>query len=338
MTDWRAGRRNAITDVPGIRVGHWSDRRRGTGCTVILCEAGATAAVDVRGGAPGTRETDVLAVTNLVRACHAVVLCGGSAFGLAACDGVMQFLAERGAGFGTTARPVPIVSGAVVFDLSLGSAQAAPGAQAGHRAARAATGGRVAEGTVGAGTGVTVAKLLGPERALKGGLGTASLLGPREIIVGAVTVTNSVGVIVDPDRAEVVAAPRADDAGFLDLPEVLERRPDALEALVENTTLAVVATNAMLAPEALQRISYAAHDGLARTITPVHTLADGDTAFALSTGALEIAQADIASVHVLAQRAVELAVVRSVRNATGLHGIPAAAEWADEAGRGKRRV
>ncbi len=327
MTEWAVGRRNALTDIRGIRVGHWSDRRRGTGCTAILCEAGAAAAVDVRGGAPGTRETDVLAVTNLVRACHGIVLCGGSAFGLAACDGAMRYLSERGAGFGTTARPVPIVSGAVVFDLGLGSSNAAPDAAAGYRAARAATGGGVAEGTVGAGTGVTVAKLLGHARALKGGLGTASLSGPRGIIAGALAVTNSVGTIVDPETGESVAAPRADSGGFVELPEVLEQRPDALEALVENTTLVVVATNATLAPEALQRIAYAAHDGIARTITPAHTLADGDTAFALSTGALEITPADVATVHVLAQRAAELSLLRSVRLATGLHGVPSAAEW-----------
>src|SRR6188768_2821764 len=214
MASWQPGPRNAITDVPGIRVGHFTDRRNLTGSTVILCESGAAAAVDTRGGAPGTRETDVLGLANLVRRCHAVVLTGGSAFGLAAADGVMRWLSERGSGFETAHRPVPIVSAAVLYDLGLGNANAHPTAEDGYRAAARAKGGAVAEGNVGAGTGATAAKLLGPEHALKAGLGTASLLGPDDIVVGAIVATNAVGSIVDPDTGKVVAGPRAPRGRF----------------------------------------------------------------------------------------------------------------------------
>lgn len=327
--EWTPGKRNGLTDVKGIRVGHWTHRRQGTGCTAIICEEGAGAAVDVRGGAPGTRETDVLGLPNLVRTCHGIVLCGGSAFGLAACEGAMQFLSERGAGVETKIRPVPIVSGAVVFDLGLGSGEGAPGAPEGYRASANATGGKIPEGSVGAGTGTTVAKLLGADHALKGGLGTASLVGPRGITVAALAVTNSVGSIIDPSSGQVIAGPRAENDGFVALQETLEKRLEAMEAAVENTTLIVVATNATLPPEGLQRIAYAAHDGLARVVVPAHTLADGDTAFALSTRQLEIAAHDATTVHILAQLAVEEALLRSVRLATGLHGVPSAGEWQD---------
>ena len=323
--EWPAGKRNALTDVRGIRVGHWTSRRKGTGCTAIVCEEGMAAAVDVRGGAPGTRETEVLALPNLVRVCHAIVLTGGSAFGLAACDGAVRYLAERGVGFIGKARPVPIVSGAVLFDLALG-ADTAPGADEGYRAAASATGGRVREGTIGAGTGATVAKMLGAERAVKGGLGTASLTGPRGIMTAALAVTNALGAIVDPGIGAIVAAPRDNSGGFVSETDVLEERIDASEGLLANTSLMVVATNAVLPPEALQRLTFAAHDGLARVAVPAHTIADGDTAFALSGRSLEIADHDLVTVHLLAQRAVETALLRGVRAAEGLYDIPSASE------------
>ncbi len=328
MADWPSGPRNAITDVPGIRVGQFTDRRKATGCTVILCETSTAAAVDTRGGAPGTRETDVLGLANLVRRCHAVLFTGGSAFGLGAADGVMRYLAERGAGFPTAHRPVPIVSAAVLYDLGIGNPLAFPTAENGYRAAARAKAGAVTEGSVGAGTGATVAKLLGADHLLKGGLGTASLVGPDGIVVGAIAATNAVGSVVDPATAKLVAGPRTGRGRFLALPEAMARRTEALAATPgENTTLICVATNAALEPHQLQRICTHAHDGFARVVSPAHTTGDGDIAFAVSMGTLEVAPSHALTVGVLAARAVEMAILRSVTLATSLSGAPSAAEW-----------
>ena len=328
MAGWQAGPRNAITDVPGIRVGHFTDKRAATGCTVILCDSSTAAAVDTRGGAPGTRETDVLGLANLVRKCHAVCFTGGSAFGLASADGVMRFLAEQEVGFATAHRPVPIVSAAVLYDLGLGNPKAAPSADDGYLAATRAKGGSVAEGSVGAGTGATVAKLCGPEQALKGGLGTASLLGPDGIVVGALVATNAVGSVVDPDTGKMIAGPRGKPGRFLTLPEALVRRAEAIEATPgENTTLICVATNAKLEPHHLQRICTHAHDGFARAVVPAHTTGDGDIAFAVSMGVIEVAPHHLLTIGALAARAVEMAVLRSVSQAKALGGMPSAADW-----------
>jgi L-aminopeptidase/D-esterase-like protein len=326
-----AGKQNAITDVAGIRVGHWTDRRGGTGCTVVLCEGAQVAAVDVRGGAPGTRETDVLGGANLVRVCHAVVFCGGSVFGLDAATGVTRYLSEREVGFATTARTVPIVSAAVLFDLGVGKATAAPNAEAGYRAARRAGGGKVERGTTGAGTGATVGKILGADSAMKGGVGTASVVGPRGLVVGALVVTNAVGAIMDASTGEVVAAPRADQAGALvPLGEALERRTAEMDALVENTTLVCVATNGVVEHATAQRMAFQAHNGLARTILPVHTTGDGDVAFAIGMGQVETKPHDALALGAMTTLAVERAVLDSIHSATGLHGVPSAAEWMGE--------
>lgn len=325
--DWTPGKNNAITDVPGIRVGHWTDRKAGTGCTVVLCEDSQVVAADSRGGAPGTREIDVLGAANVVRKSHAVVLSGGSAFGLAAADGVMRWCAEHGIGFPTTRRLVPIVSSAVLFDLSVGSATAFPDGDAGYAAASSARRGRVREGNIGAGTGATVAKLLGPERALKAGLGTASVAGPRGLIVGALAATNAAGLIFDPETAALVAGPRDDAGGFISLHETVRRRDAQMEALLENTTLICVATNATLQHHQLQRLAVHAHDGLARVAAPAHTFSDGDTVFAIGMGGIEPQPDDPLITGVLAMRAVEQAVLRSVRLAKGAGGLPSASEW-----------
>lgn len=318
------GRSDAITDVPGVRVGHWTDRRGATGCTAVLFSGAPLAAVDARGGAPGTRETDVLAGPNLVRRCDAVVFAGGSAFGLAAASGVTRWCAEHGMGFDTTIRRVPIVPSAVIFDLAVGDPGAVPGEDAGYRAAAAARRGRIATGSVGAGTGATVAKLLGPERRVKGGLGTASLVGPRGLIVGALVVANSVGLVTDPATGELVAGPFDDDGTMLDLDATLARRPPRPESPAENTTLVCLATNASLDHPALQRLAYQAHNGLARTIQPVHTLGDGDIAFALATAVLDPSPDDALLAGVMAVRVVERAIVRAVRDARKLAGVRAA--------------
>jgi len=328
--------RDAITDVPGIKVGHWTNRRAATGCTVVLSTAGVIGGVDVRGAAPGTRETDLLRPENTVDEVHAVMITGGSAFGLDAAGGVMRYLEERGVGYRFGGQVVPIVPAANLFDLSVGLPRR-PDAAAGYRAAARATGGRVAEGSVGAGTGATVAKSAGRERLLKGGIGTASEQLDSGVIVGAIVAVNAGGSIRDPRSGEVLAAPRADGSGFIDLDAHLRRGEywprsdddgaDGEEPGPENTTLAVVATNARLTKAQASRLATVCHDGFARTIWPAHGGGDGDVIFALATGEIELATPGRGALEAMASRAVERAVLRGVRLATGLAGVPSAAEW-----------
>ena len=322
-----------ITDVAGIRVGHWSSRRRATGVTVVLAPPGTVGGVDVRGGAPGTRETDLLRPGTRVEEVHALLLSGGSAPGLAAADGVVRLLQERGVGL-TVGPPgreqrIPIVPGAILYDLSVGPAWS-PGPEQGYRAARAARGGRVAEGSVGAGTGATVAKVAGSGGGVKGGIGTAGerLLGAAgegggEVTVAALVAVNALGAVVDPATGALAAAPRVD--GEAADPLELLRRGAAPTPGV-NTTLAVVATDARLTKAQASVLASAAHAGLARTIVPVATRGDGDTAFGLATGAVAMAPERLVALEALAARAVERAVLRAVRLATGLHGVPAASD------------
>jgi L-aminopeptidase/D-esterase-like protein len=326
---WETGRHDAITDVAGIRVGHWTERRAATGCTVIRCEEATFVAVDCRGGAPGTRETEVLAPSNVVRRAHAIVLTGGSAFGLASASGVMRYLSEQGVGFPTTAAPVPIVPAAVLFDLGIGRPDAFPGEEAGYLAAKRAKGGAVEQGSAGAGTGATVAKMLGMPRAMKGGIGTASVIGPRGLIVGALVANNAVGSMVDPETAQIVAAPRDEEGTFIPGAEVVRRRTAEMEALLENTSLICVATNADVQHHQLQRLATQAHDGLARVVVPAHTFADGDIAFAIAMGQLPIEPDDTTVLGMMTVHAVERALVHSIRSASSLHGVPA---WKDVCG------
>jgi L-aminopeptidase/D-esterase-like protein len=346
--------RDAITDVPGIRVGHWTDRRAATGCTVVLYPHGAVGGVDVRGGAPGTRETDLLDPLNLVEEVHAVLLTGGSAMGLDAASGVVRYLRERGYGFHLGPHTVPIVPGAVLFDLGVGR-ERWPDADAGYRAARGATGGRVEQGSVGAGTGATIAKLTGPDRRLKGGLGTASEFIDTGVIVGAIVAVNAVGVVRDPATGKVVAGVRDLEAAgvsrgrrqsrFVDIDaflrtgrgwpqpggegageEPLEVAKGAADA-GGSTTIAVVATNARLTKTQASRLATVCHDGFARAIWPVHTRGDGDTIFTLATGEVDVEGPGYLALEAMATRAVERAIVQGVRLATGLAGVPSASEW-----------
>jgi L-aminopeptidase/D-esterase-like protein len=323
--------RDAITDVPGIRVGHWTDRRAATGCTAVLCEKGAVGGVDVRGGAPGTRETDLLRPGTLVQGMHAVVLTGGSAWGLDAAGGVMRYLEERGVGWSFGAGPVPVVVGAVLYDLRLGRSDVRPDAEAGYRACRAARAGAVAQGSVGAGTGATVAKAIGMERCLKGGLGTASEAlpsGDGGLIVGALVAVNCFGEVADPASGQVIAGPRAlpGKGSFVSTIDVLRGGEQAPWG-AESTTLAVVATNARLTKEYACRLASIAHDGLARTIRPLHTLGDGDIVFTMATGQAAVEPMRYVALEALAARAVERAVLKAVREARGLAGVPSAGEW-----------
>jgi L-aminopeptidase/D-esterase-like protein len=320
---------DAITAVPGLRVGHWTNRRAATGCTVVLCEGGAVAAVDVRGGAPGTRETDVLQPGNLVDRVHAVLLSGGSAFGLDAATGVMRFLEERGVGVPTPGGPVPIVVGAVLYDLSIGRADVRPDAEAGYSACQAARAGRFAQGSVGAGAGATVGKALGHGRAVKGGIGSAAEAIAGGTVVAALVAVNCFGDVVDPDSGRILAGPRDREGGFVDTLDVLRKRPPSLLFGATNSTIGVVATNARLTRDQAYRLAVTAHDGLARAVRPAHTLVDGDVLFALATGAQEQV-ADIIALSALAARAVERAIVRAMAEAKGLAGVPSAGEWANQ--------
>lgn len=331
--------RDAITDVPGIKVGHWTNRRAATGCTVVLCEGGAIGGVDVRGAAPGTRETDLLRPGNTVQEVHAVVLSGGSAYGLDAASGVMRYLEERGVGYEFVGIRVPIVPAAILNDLRVGRSDVRPDAEAGYRAAKAAKGGRVAQGSVGAGTGATVAKALAFSHCIKGGVGTASERGYDGLVMGALVAINAGGDIIDSSTGETIAGPRAEGGGFECAVEIMregrlwapERQP---EGPPENTTIAVVATNAALSKEQANRLATVAHDGVARAIRPAHLPGDGDAIFALATGEVAVDARSYRMVEALAARALERAIVRAVLCAEGLAGIPSAREWA----KGPRRL
>jgi L-aminopeptidase/D-esterase-like protein len=318
---------NAITDVDGIRVGHDTDAENATGCTVILCPpAGAIAGVDARGPAPATRETDLLRPAHLVERAHAILLTGGSAFGLEAAAGVMKYLEEQKIGFDTRVARVPIVPAAAIFDLAIGSASVRPNADAGYRAARAASADVAAEGNVGAGTGATVGKLLGLPRATKAGLGSASQTIGKGIVVGALVVVNAFGDVVDPRTGEILAGTRKPiGKGFLDTASAL--KGDLAQTVLgfTNTTIGVVATNAALTKEQVNLVAMMAHDGYARAIRPAHTLLDGDVIFALSTGKARGDAESTFSVSAIghaAAEAIATAIVRAVNAAESSHGVP----------------
>ncbi|MBI5290812.1 MAG: P1 family peptidase [Chloroflexi bacterium] len=318
-----------LTDVPGLKVGHWTNLEAATGCTVTLCPQGAVAGVDVRGSAPGTRETDLLDPVNMVEKVHAILIGGGSAYGLAAADGVMRWLEEHGYGFDVGVAKVPIVPAAILFDLGIGSAKVRPDAAAGYAACEAATEGPVALGNAGAGTGATTGKALGFNQATKAGLGSSSKQIAGGIVVAAMVAVNAFGDVYDPKTQQIIAGVRKlAGGGFADTVKVAESllgRTIASLAAGRNTTLAVVATNAALTKSGATKVAQMAHDGLARTIRPVHTMFDGDTVFALSCGDR---QADLNLIGALAADVLAEAVVSAVMSAESLAGIPAARELA----------
>lgn len=315
---------DALTDVPGILVGQWTDLDAATGCTVVLCPPeGAVAAYAQLGGAPGTRETDLLSPGNVVQRAHALLLTGGSAYGLDAAGGVMRWLEEAGRGYETKTARVPIVPAAVIYDLGVGRADVRPDGAAGY-AACAAAGRAVERGTAGAGTGATVAKLAGLERAVKGGTGTASESLGSGGTVGALAIVNTVGEIVDPETGTIVAGIRAlEGEERLSALEHLRRRHEKRTPVIENTTVAVVATDIALDRTGLLRVALMAHSGMARTMRPSHSPADGDTVFALSTALIQQEQPDIMAIGALAARALERAILDGVCRATALAGFPA---------------
>lgn len=312
-----------LCDVGGLRLGHWTDERRPTGCSVVLCPQGVTAGVDVRGAAPGSRETDLLRPENTVQQVHALVLSGGSAFGLDAASGVMRWLRERGHGLQVGPACVPIVPAAVIFDLWLGDPALTPDADAGYAACEAA-GHDAARGGVGAGTGATVGKLLGLQGAMKSGLGMASLrVGTTTL--SALAVVNAVGDVVDPATGQLVAGARGADGRLRGTARSLLAGEIPIRPLPgAATTLVVVATDARLDKAQATKLAQMAHDGLARSIHPVHQPSDGDIVFTLATGAS--GPADLGLLGVMAVEAVAEAVLDAVRSAQGLPGLPAAAE------------
>lgn len=296
--------------IPGLRVGHWTDLDAATGCTVVLCEAGAITGVDVRGAAPATRETDLLRPGSLVGRAHAILLTGGSAFGLSAATGVMRFLEERGAGFPTQAGPVPIVPAAALFDLGIGRSDVRPDAAAGYAACQAASD-TVGEGCVGAGTGATVAKLGGPGGSVKSGIGMAAQTLADGTQVAALIAVNAVGAVYEPRTGAPIAVPRTSQAGGRPLGGT-------------NTTIGVIATTARLDSAGVNRLATIGHDGLALAIRPAHTAYDGDTLFALSLPGPDAHPPDVLALGLAATEVVAEAIVRAVRAATSLHGVPSA--------------
>jgi L-aminopeptidase/D-esterase-like protein len=317
-----------LTSVAGLKVGHFTLAERPTGCTVVLAEEGVVAGVDVRGAAPGTRDTDLLAPENVVERVHGILLAGGSAFGLEAAGGVMRYLEERGIGYQFGRARVPIVPAAILFDLGVGDASIRPTADCGYRAARGATADAVAEGSLGAGAGATVGKLRGLAHAMKGGVGSAAIMLPSGLVVAALVVTNGVGDVVDPATGAIVAGARLDDGvGFADARALLRAGLPPTARPAEQTTLAVVATNARLSKAQATKMAQMAHDGLARSIYPVHTPVDGDTVFALATGS-HTADLNLLLTGSLAADVTAEAVLRAVRAATGLPGLPAVRDLA----------
>ena len=311
-----------LCDVPGVLVGHATDEHGTTGCTAVLFDnpAGAIVGVDVRGSSPGTRETDRLGPIGAVRPTHGLLLTGGSAFGLAAADGVVRFLEEKGVGLDVGVARIPLVSAAVLFDVVVGDPSVRPNAEMGYRAASSATAGDFAQGSVGAGAGATVAKVLGMDRAMKGGIGSASVHLEDGLVVGALAAVNAFGEVRDPWTRKVIAGPRLEDGTLGDTVELLSEASDRLR-WGENTTLGIVATNARLSKPQVNKVAQMAHDGLARTVYPVHTTVDGDVVFAAGTGEVEAAP-DV--VGAWGARVIEEAIIHAVLAAKGSNGIPAA--------------
>ena len=326
-----AGDAGSITRVAGIEVGQFTDTRRPTGCTVVMAREGAVAGVDVRGAAPGTRETDLLHPSNLVDKVHAIMLAGGSAWGLEAATGAVRWLEERGVGLDVAVGRLPIVPAAVLFDLLVGDMRIRPDAAAGYAACAAASSADPTEGNVGAGAGAVVGKVFGIQHAMKGGVGTASVT-VDGVTVGALIACNALGDVIDPDTAQVMAGARTDDGRALrDTRRALLRGQPPQPLLAgTNTTIGVVATDAILTKAQAHRLAIAAHDGLARSINPVHTMSDGDTLFSLGTGRagkslgmMVLATMAAEATARATARAVQAA--RSVTTADGLY-LPAMAD------------
>jgi len=312
-----------IVDVPGVRVGHAENKEALTGCSVVLLDQASVCGVDVRGSAPGTRETDLLNPVNSVSVVHAICLTGGSAYGLDAAAGVMQWLEEQGRGLDVGFGLVPIVPAAVLFDLSLGDGRVRPDRRMGYQACVNASDKAVPMGNAGAGMGASVGKINGIANAMKGGLGSASRKLENGLVVGALVAVNALGHVIDPRTQEILAGPRNEQNEILDSVELMIRQSPSPFLPGSNTTIAVVASNARLTKSQATKVAQMAHDGLARTIRPIHTTADGDTVFAVATGEME---ADVDLIGTLSADVLAEAVVQAVKQAEAAGGLPA---WRD---------
>ena len=323
--------KNSITDVPGIEVGHAQNDEALTGCTVVLCRKGAVAGVDVRGGAPGTRETDLLDPINLVEKIHAVMLAGGSAYGLDAASGAMRYLEEQRIGFFTGAARVPIVPSAILYDLSVGRADIRPDADMGYQACVNASRRAMVEGNAGAGTGASVGKILGQKQAMKSGIGSASISIGRGLVVGATAAVNAFGDVIDPASGMIVAGARSARVGPMNIgaPGYFVDTIRLMKSMVgqtvmnfatrANTLLGVVAVNASLTKTEMKKVAQMAQDGIARAIRPAHTMLDGDIVFALATGG---GKADVSTTGAFAAEALTLSILRAVYMASPVGGLP----------------
>ncbi|MBD8520594.1 P1 family peptidase [Lysinibacillus fusiformis] len=308
-----------ITDVPGIKVGHRENEEGITGCTALLMDGGAVCGVDVRGSAPGTRETDALDPINEIDRVHGICLSGGSAYGLDAATGVMRFLEEQGIGVDAGVAKIPIVPSAVLFDLFIGDPQARPTAQMGYEAAQAAQVGSFQNGNIGAGYGATVGKLAGPDFAMKGGLGSASIAGKDGLIAGAIVAVNAVGDVKNPNTRQILAGARNPQTGqWLDCCDYLEQHAQSKALAGTNTTIGVVALNAKLTKAEAKKIAQLTQNALARTIYPVHTMLDGDTIFVLGTGERTFALDYLGH---LATKVMEEAILAGIQAADKLAGV-----------------
>ncbi|MBC8718283.1 P1 family peptidase [Ochrobactrum sp. Marseille-Q0166] len=313
----------SISDVPGIKLGHHTLTKRPTGCTVLLCEEGAVAGVDVRGSAPGTRETDLLDPINLVEKVNAVLLSGGSAYGLNAATGVMRYLEENNLGFKIGKGVVPIVPAAVLMDLGVGDFSIRPDEEAGYLACKAAKTEASGGGNIGAGAGATVGKMFGMDYAMKGGLGTASYKVPgTEVVVGAIVAVNAVGDVYAPNSQQILAGARNEDGkGFRNIMDSIMQGRNVVKSGGANTTIGAIATNVPFNKAELKKIAGMAHDGFARTINPIHTMWDGDTIFALSTGQATGIEADVTAIGAIAATVMAQAVARAVIEAESLSDL-----------------
>jgi L-aminopeptidase/D-esterase-like protein len=332
---------HAITDIPGIKVGHAEDIDALTGCTVVLCEKGAVGGVDQRGGAPGTRETDLLRPMHQVNTVHAVLLAGGSAFGLDAAGGVMRHLREKKIGVNTGIARVPIVPAAILFDLGIGRADVFPDADMGYQACQNAVSGAIRVGSVGAGTGATVGKTLGMGQAMRSGIGTASMEIGGGVRIGALIAVNCFGDVIDPATHKIIAGARPVKKGPLTIGESgkFANTMSVFKTMVgrtimgfasgQNTVIGVVATNARLTKEEANKVAQTAHNGLAMTIRPAHTMLDGDTIFALATGEKKV---DVNIVAAFAPLVVAEAILSAVRSADHSDAFPAAPGYSEADG------
>ena len=312
---------SGITDVPGVKVGHWTDEFSMTGCTVVICDLGAVGGVDVRGSSPGTRETDLLSPYKKIERINAVLIGGGSAYGLAAADGVMNYLEERGKGFKIGTNTVPIVPAAILFDLSVGDGRIRPSSSEGYIACENSSHGIVQTGSVGAGTGATVAKVSGLNSSIKGGIGSSSVFIGDDLVVGAVVAVNAIGSIHDPHTGELIAGARDQNNEMISANQVLlERGYENKADLGSNTTIGIIATNAKLSKTEANQVASVSHDGIALAVRPAHLLGDGDTMFALST--CETKNFDFDQIIAAAVQVTSMAVVNAVKTAKSLGGIP----------------